>query len=285
MKTGEETIKQIQARRLTRPKRKRPLKPLKPKFPHTAERDYLRFMQKYVTRAKSLSDQIIKPLITALVREARIILPSRIKNDDAIDDLASAIARIKEILSQEFSDTELQHIALAMSLAVEIVVRTNAQNLAEQLFRNIPGKITLPPSYTDLLKLKAKENVQLIKTLPERHFASLQSSVLSAITQGTRVEDIEELIDSRFNSMNANAELIARDQVGKLNGQLTEMSQSDLGVTEYIWRTGDREPEWRPQPRSDPKCNGTSATNSPPMTATAGFHPPGKSSKNPGLKH
>jgi SPP1 gp7 family putative phage head morphogenesis protein len=237
VKTGEETIKQIQARRLTRPKRKRPLKPLKPKFPHTAERDYLRFMQKYVTRAKSLSDQIIKPLITALVREARIILPSRIKNDDAIDDLASAIARIKEILSQEFSDTELQHIALAMSLAVEIVVRTNAQNLAEQLFRNIPGKITLPPSYTDLLKLKAKENVQLIKTLPERHFASLQSSVLSAITQGTRVEDIEELIDSRFNSMNANAELIARDQVGKLNGQLTEMSQSDLGVTEYIWRT------------------------------------------------
>lgn len=237
MKTGEDTIKQIRARKLTRPKRRRSLKPLKPKFPHTAERDYLHFMQKYVARAKSLSDQIIKPLIAALIRERHGSLPSRIKKDDAIDDLADALARIKEILGHEFSDAELQHIALAMGLAVETVVRANSQSLAEQLLGKSMGKITLPPSYTDLLKLKAKENVQLIKTLPDRHFASLQSSVLSAITQGTRVEDIEEMIDSRFNSMKANAELIARDQVGKLNGQLTEMSQTDLGVKEYVWRT------------------------------------------------
>jgi SPP1 gp7 family putative phage head morphogenesis protein len=33
------------------------------------------------------------------------------------------------------------------------------------------------------------------------------------------------------------ARVIARDQVGKLNGQLTELRQRQAGVTTYYWRT------------------------------------------------
>lgn len=231
------TLKQIRARKIARPKRKRPLKPLKPRFPHTAERDYMRFLKKYVARAKDLTEQFVVPLIPTLIREARHALPASARTDDAIDDLSEALSRVKALLNREYADADLYNIALAMGLSVETIIRANAQAQAEQVFGDTAGRVTLPPSCTDLLKLKAKENVQLIKTLPERHFGALQTSVLSAITQGTRVEDIEDLIDDRFDSMGANAELIARDQVGKLNGQLTEMSQTDLGVSKYVWRT------------------------------------------------
>lgn len=197
----------------------------------------MKALRQYVERAKTLTDQYVKPLLPALAREARYSLPASARTDDAIDDLAAALVRVKELLGQEFTDIDLYNIALAMGLSVETVIRANAQRHAEQVFGDLAGRVSLPPSYTDLLKIKAKENVQLIKTLPDRHFSSLQSSVLSAITQGTRVEDIEDMIDDRFSSMTANAELIARDQVGKLNGQLTEMAQTDLGVTQYVWRT------------------------------------------------
>lgn len=33
------------------------------------------------------------------------------------------------------------------------------------------------------------------------------------------------------------ARLIARDQVGKLNGELQQQRQADLGIERYIWRT------------------------------------------------
>ncbi len=197
----------------------------------------MRSLTQYVSRAKQLVERYVKPLLPTLIREARPAHPTSARTDDAIDDLSAALAKVKEILNQEFTDTDLYNIALAMGLAVETVIRANTQAHAEQVYGDIAGKVSLPPSYTDLLKLKAKENVQLIKTLPERHFAALQSSVLSAVTQGTQVGDIEDMIDDRFDSMDSNAELIARDQVGKLNGQLTEMSQTDLGVEKYVWRT------------------------------------------------
>ncbi len=237
MKVGAANLHQIQERRKTRPQKRRPLKPLKPRFPHTAERDYMKALNRYVSHAKELSFQIVMPIISNLIREAHLVLPTRARNDDSLDDFAQAFARVKELLNREFSELELYNIALSMGLAIETVIRANTQSHAEQVYGDLAGRIAMPPSYTDFLRIKARENVQLIKTLPERHFSSLQSSVLSAITRGTRVEDIEEMIDERFDKMHANAELIARDQVGKLNGQLTEMAQTDLGVTKYIWRT------------------------------------------------
>ena len=50
------------------------------------------------------------------------------------------------------------------------------------------------------------------------------------------MEEIEAIIDERFASMESNAELIARDQVGKLNGQLTEMTHTEMGLSRYRWR-------------------------------------------------
>jgi SPP1 gp7 family putative phage head morphogenesis protein len=37
------------------------------------------------------------------------------------------------------------------------------------------------------------------------------------------------------------ARLIARDQIGKLNGQVTQTTQRLAGVTEYVWVTSDDE--------------------------------------------
>ena len=41
----------------------------------------------------------------------------------------------------------------------------------------------------------------------------------------------------KFGTIEGRAKVIARDQVGKLNGQLTQARQQALGITEYVWRT------------------------------------------------
>ena len=44
-------------------------------------------------------------------------------------------------------------------------------------------------------------------------------------------------MSERTDVSDSRAKLIARDQVAKLNGELTKERQTDLGVTGYIWRT------------------------------------------------
>lgn len=234
----------IRARKLAKPRQiKRLPKPFKPVFPHTAERQYTKDLLRYVRRAHELTKQLLYPALANIVYEVKSALPRRTRTDDAVDDLAAVIARIRETLGREFTDTDLQFIADSMGTSVDQVARANSRRLFEQYGKyGLDLTIGFNSNATRAaLSVKVKENVQLIKTMSDRHFASLQSNVLSAITQGKRVEEIESIIDDRFASMESNAELIARDQVGKLNGQLTEMTQTEMGLTRYRWRgVGDQ---------------------------------------------
>ena len=48
-------------------------------------------------------------------------------------------------------------------------------------------------------------------------------------------------IEERFDVMQTQAELIARDQVGKMYSAFTQARHQELGVEEYIWQTSGDE--------------------------------------------
>src|SRR6185436_18478971 len=50
-------------------------------------------------------------------------------------------------------------------------------------------------------------------------------------------KDIEE----RYGVSESKAKMLARDQVGKFNGELTRVRQGRLGVKSFIWRTSQDE--------------------------------------------
>jgi SPP1 gp7 family putative phage head morphogenesis protein len=81
------------------------------------------------------------------------------------------------------------------------------------------------------------ENVKLIKSIQDQSLDRIEQQVILAIQRGDRFERIQELIEKEYNRSENRARLIARDQVGKLNGDLSRFRQTDLGVTHYIWRT------------------------------------------------
>jgi SPP1 gp7 family putative phage head morphogenesis protein len=54
---------------------------------------------------------------------------------------------------------------------------------------------------------------------------------------GDRVEDIAAKIREETQATPARAQLIARDQVLKLNNGVTQARHVAAGVTEYVWRT------------------------------------------------
>jgi len=80
------------------------------------------------------------------------------------------------------------------------------------------------------------EGVRAIRALGARKIGRV-SAILADAGVGTRVEEIAARIRDEAGTSKAHANLLARDQVLKLNASVTQTRHQALGVTEYLWRT------------------------------------------------
>jgi len=97
--------------------------------------------------------------------------------------------------------------------------------------------ITLGDVTEDALRAWASEGLGYIVAFPQQRAQQLQRYIATQVHEGARVETIRKRVQAHFGTDRRHAELIARDQVGKLNGQITRATQTSLGVDEYVWRT------------------------------------------------
>lgn len=92
-----------------------------------------------------------------------------------------------------------------------------------------------------------RTNIRLIRGVQEEFLADAETTVLRGLRRGLRHEVIAQQLlgrvtdpegfRSRFRKAQTRAKLIARDQINKLNGRLTELRQVNAGIESYVWRT------------------------------------------------
>ncbi len=92
------------------------------------------------------------------------------------------------------------------------------------------------PGLARVLRPWEAENVSLIKSIPEQYLSNLHGRVVAAVRKGTSLRDMAAQIRETYDLPRKRAELIARDQIGKLNGDLIEYRQTNIGIKEYTWR-------------------------------------------------
>lgn len=81
-------------------------------------------------------------------------------------------------------------------------------------------------------------NYTLISSLSDEYIKKVNTIVAEGVQQGSTYTQIMDQMRKMDNNMTKyRAELIARDQIGKLNGALTEGRMRDAGVEGYIWLT------------------------------------------------
>lgn len=86
-----------------------------------------------------------------------------------------------------------------------------------------------------LLTKWAQDQAVLIKSLEDRYFDEIRDAVTRTITEGHSTRSLSRAIAERYGITRRRADLIATDQVGTLNGQITQERQTSLGIEEYIW--------------------------------------------------
>jgi len=113
----------------------------------------------------------------------------------------------------------------------------------EQLDRQVRAAIgveykSLPQATLDKVEPWTRANVDLIVTVPERHFARLRADIDEAYSSGMRPETLAKRLRAHSHASEYDARRIARDQISKLNGELNSARQQTAGIKGYIWRSG-----------------------------------------------
>jgi len=86
-----------------------------------------------------------------------------------------------------------------------------------------------------------QDNVDLITTIDSRYFDDIRKVITEGLDEGVNTRELTALFGERFRVSQSRARLIVRDQIGKLNGQLNQARQTEIGVTHYIWRNSEDE--------------------------------------------
>ena len=93
--------------------------------------------------------------------------------------------------------------------------------------------------YSQALDVWVKDNVNLIVTRPKETLGKMMNIVSNGFMQGTTTKDLARQIAAAYSYDLYWARFVARDQMAKLNADITQKAQTDAGITRYEWSTSD----------------------------------------------
>jgi SPP1 gp7 family putative phage head morphogenesis protein len=133
---------------------------------------------------------------------------------------------------------------LVRVVAEAIVPEEHLEGLARAVDRKNKRVVGVPTSKfapNAPIAVFRDRNLDLIRSMDRKMMDELRGILEQAERDALRVEQVRAQIQERFDVTKSHADLIARDQVLKLNGQITEYRQTSAGVTQYQWSTSSDE--------------------------------------------
>lgn len=184
------------------------------------------------------------------------------------DDSPSALMRMEQILRRYAEDIKPWATATAAAMLADVSRRdeTAWRKLANLMGAELEDEIRNAPTGAAMRELM-EEQIGLITSIPLDAAQRIHKFATQNLVSGTRAEAISQAIQSTGHVSKGRANLIARTEVGRASGALTQARAEYAGVEYYIWRSlGDS--DVRPLHR---KLNGTvHRYDNPPVAGEAG---------------
>lgn len=205
-------------------------------FPTGSERDYLAALRRIAVRPfeRACRDALM-PVLPQVLAEFRQDVDPR--------DIPESTGWF-ETLRQAFLETlVLAGTGAVQAAAIVQRVMSSVEDFNRTQFRAVLRSVygvdiitNAPIELRAALDVFEATNISLIRSIPQQAVSQLQGKIVEAVRRGSTLKQLQAQIREEFDITDRRAKLIARDQIGKLNGQLTELRQEQIGVTEYVWR-------------------------------------------------
>jgi len=207
--------------------RSKPRKPRKWLRPAAIENEYVSYVRR------------IARDVNGAVQAAVMPVTSEFRQDDwrDIPETEGWYERLRLAIAEAAGLIALPALADEVARFAERVSSFNARQY-HSVIRSAYGVdvFKTEPWLSEVLSQFEAENIRLIKSIPQQALDRLHGKIVQAVRQGTPLKDVKALVRAEYGVTSARAELIARDQIGKLNGQLTQYRQQRIGIKSYRWR-------------------------------------------------
>lgn len=206
-------------------------------YPAQAEREYQRVTNGYIRLLnKSLKEHL--PEILAAARAEREANRRHDDTSDLLGKLRVIFDKMAVEVERSTSKFGLYDKVDAMSkLTQKLSIKEWKKAVKATLGIDLLDDYYAGELYRELMQKWVDENVDLVKTIPKDTLDSMREIVLSGYSAGETTTSIVKKLQRRYSIDRRHAQLLARDQIAKLNSQIAQRQQRDAGVTEYTWST------------------------------------------------
>jgi SPP1 gp7 family putative phage head morphogenesis protein len=195
--------------------------------------------QQYNAKLQLIVRQVKRDIDAALLPVIKAHAPEYVA-DSAVataDGWSDAIQSVLSYLSARWSSPRAQSVA--EQIANSFV--TTALKKSERDMKRSVGIDVFSGNakMREYLKASAMQNASLIKSIPEQYLDQVGTLVMSNMRAGMRPGNIAELLQDQYGVTQRRAKFIARDQAGKIQGDLAEKQQRGAGFEYFQWLDSD----------------------------------------------
>lgn len=200
-------------------------------YPIAIEREYAKYLVAYVQKEMEIVESFLPELGEAVYRNG-------IRTDGFGDWLGNLVDKVQRKVKQKLSA-----LPVLNKIFKQVNQHVNQQMVetTESVFGSRPRQFNNTREFETIKTIWTSQNTTLIKSIDQQimdkiRYAMSQRIIRTADREQTiavLAKDIQEIARVSENR----AVLIATDQVGKLNSQLTQYRQFNAGIEEYIWNT------------------------------------------------
>jgi len=166
--------------------------------------------------------------------------------DDDADIINPVINKILDRYFGGMSSLEKPNLGRYSSLLAKQLVQPMQKQVDRhhktqfsRTFKKIAGvdPLQFEPELSGFLEVAGDQNVNKIVSLNNSYFDTIREKTNQALRKGTSVSELTAEITDLTKTTQSRANLIAIDQVQKLNSDLESQRQQNNHIKRYIWRT------------------------------------------------
>lgn len=194
---------------------------------------YNAMLQRIVREVKRDIDATIMPIIRAYAPEYTQDAAPVVTSDAWSDAIQSAVS----FLLARWTSERVRGVASRIAGDfVRTAVTKSERDLKKSAGIDVFSGNT---AMQDYLKASAQQNANLIASIPVEYLDRVSTLVMSNMRAGMRPGFIEKDLQEQFGITQRRAKFIARDQTGKIQGELAEKQQRGAGFEYFQWIDSD----------------------------------------------
>lgn len=208
----------------------------------------MRMLRTISRRVRAFNAEISRVLLPAIASQGKASRGSVVSAPDD-GDASIVVATRTDALSNPVLVAALDYLQLWLAAGATEGLASELDRVAVGVGRHNEREVgrVLGINYRDLVGVGdyldsfRDKNVALIESLMGQQLVDITKILENGERQGLRVEVLRDQIRHKFGVSKSKASLLARDQVLKLNGDITRQRHQNLGIESYIWTTSQDE--------------------------------------------